>query len=281
MTSFTWRNAASGNWSTAADWTPTGGPPSSSADTATINATGATYTVTFNETSETIDDLIVDSAAATLAFGVGTGGTLTVDTATSLQAGTISLSNASAVLNAGSLTTASGTDLILGGNNSAVNYDGATVGGLVDMLGTTAHFGPSSAALTLNGTIEATGGTGTVTFASISGSGTFEAAGGKLVVASSLANSSVSNVISNSASSVFETTGLLFYGSTLSVSFLGPAGEFQYNDPSSDSHVIFHISGLNAGPSKATPTNFLDFAGERLTITSGGTGTGATGSVVL
>jgi len=283
MTSYTWGSAVSGTWSTAADWTPSG-VPSSSADSATIDATGATYTVSYDETSETIDDLTVDSATATLAFDVGQ--TLTVDGATMLLAGTIDLINANAVLNAGSLTISPGAALVIGNSSKAesfngTTYYGASVSGVVDLVSTAGSFGSTSATLTLSGTIEATGGTGTVSFASISGSGTFEAAGATLVVASSLASSTVSNVISNSASSVFETTGPLYYGSSLSISFLGPNGEFQYNDPSSDSHVIFDVSGLNVGPSKTAPTNFLDFAGESLTITSGGTGTGSTGSVVL
>ena len=284
MTTFTWGSAVNGTWSTASDWTPTGGPPSTSGDTALINATGATYTISYDVVSETIDDLIVDSATATLALDVGE--TLTVDGSTMLQAGTIDLINANAVLNAGGLTISPGAALIIGDSSKADSFNGtsyfaATVGGLVNLVSTNGSFGSTSATLTLSGTVEATSGTGTVSFASISGSGTFEAAGATLVVASSLANSMVSNVISNSASSVFETTGSLFFGSSLSISFLGPAGEFQYNDPSSDSHVTFKTSGLNVGASTTTPTNFLSFAGESLTISSGNPGTGDTGSVVL
>jgi len=77
---------------------------------------------------------------------------------------------------------------------------------------------------------------------------------------------------------VFETTGTLFNSATLHVSFLGSNGEFQVNT-ATDGTVTFETSGLNAGPSTTTPTNFFDFAGESLTTTSKGTGT--TGTVVL
>ena len=46
MTAYTWI-LGSGNWKTAADWSPAGGPPTS-ADSATISATGSNYTVTVN-----------------------------------------------------------------------------------------------------------------------------------------------------------------------------------------------------------------------------------------
>jgi len=172
MTSYTWGSAASGTWNTASNWTPTGGPPSTSGDTALINATGATYTVSYNVTSETIDDLIVDSATATLALDVGE--TLTVDGTTMLQAGTIDLINASAVLNAGGLTISPGAALIIGDSSKAesfngTTYDSATVGGLVNLVSTNGSFGSTSASLALSGTIEATGGTGTVSFAAVFG----------------------------------------------------------------------------------------------------------------
>jgi hypothetical protein len=148
------------------------------------------------------------------------------------------------------------------------------------MAGTSA-LGASANTIALSGTVEATSGTGTVTFAAISGTGTLEANGGTLLVASTLANATVQAVISNSASSVFETTGALFFGSSVPIDFLGPAGEFQYNDSASDTSVHFNITGLNAGGSKTIPTNFVGLAKEVVTITGGGTGLGTTGSIVL
>ena len=179
----------------------------------------------------------------------------------------------------GGLTTSSGTTINIATGGTLL-YNAATIGGLVDLNGTSA-FGGTGNTIALSGRIEATSGTGTVSFAAITGTGTLEANGGTLLVASSLANATVEAVISNSASSVFETTGALFFGSSVPIDFLGPSGEFQYNDSASDTSVHFNITGLNAGSSTTIPTNFVGLAKEVVTITSGGTGSGTTGSVVL
>ncbi len=75
--------------------------------------------------------------------------------------------------------------------------------------------------------------------------------------------------------------GLCTYSSTIRISFLGSTGEFKYTDSGSDSHVTYSVSGLNAGSSTTTPTNFLDLPTGSLTVSSGGTGTGTTGTVTL
>ena len=284
MTSYTWSSAVSGNWSGASNWTPSGVPGSGGGDTATINATGTNYTVTYDESSETLNYLTINSVNATLSF-LNTD-TLTINTATVLDAGTINITGQGAVLNAGSLTTLAGTTLRIGNGDDLSTYNGttffgATLGGLVDLTGNGATFGTSSTPITLTGTIEATGGTGTVNFASLSGSGTFEAAGATLVVTGSPSGTSSQIVISNSAASVFEDTGALYYGNSVSATFLGSNGEFEYSNPSNDSHITFNLTGLNAGPSTTTPTNFFDFGNETVTISSGGSGSGATGSIVM
>jgi hypothetical protein len=45
MPLYTWSSATSGDWATATNWTPNGIPGSAGGDTATINATGANYTI--------------------------------------------------------------------------------------------------------------------------------------------------------------------------------------------------------------------------------------------
>ncbi len=283
MPSYTWSSAVSGNWSTTTNWTPNGVPGALGGDTATISVTGADYTITYDEPTETLNNLTINSANATLAFSAND--ILDVNNSTTLQAGTIDLETSGDVLNtgtlsAGSLITSAGSTINIGAS-SLVNYFGATLGGLVDITGTTT-FGSTSAGITLSGTIEATGGTGTVSFAFLSGAGTLEAAGAKLLVTQSLASSpSAQLVISDSTASVFETTGALFFGSSVQISFLGTHGEFEYNNSKNDTDVTFNISGLNAGPSTTIPTNFIDLASEVLTINSGGTGTTTTGSVTL
>ena len=53
------------------------------------------------------------------------------------------------------------------------------------------------------------------------------------------------------------------------------------NDPGVDVNVTLKTTGLNAGSSITTPTNFIDLAGTVVSITSGGTGTATTGTIVL
>ncbi len=282
MPSYTWTSATSGNWSTINDWTPNGVPGEAGGDTVTISVIGADYTVDYDEPLETINSLTINSANATLAMSANA--TLNVNNFTTLQAGTINLENSADVINigtlgSGNLNTSAGSVINIGAA-AQVTYYGATLAGLVDITGTT-NFGSNSAAITLSGTIESTGGTGTVNFAALSGTGILEANGATLLVASSLANSSATAVVSNSVASVFETTGALFFGSGVSIQFLGANGEFEYDNAANDTHVNFNITGLNAGGSTTTPTNSIDLAGETIIVTSGGSGSGATGSVVL
>ena len=284
MTSYTWASAVNGNWGNASDWNPHGIPGSAGGDTATINATGSGYTVTYNEASETVNDLTINSAAVVLSFSAND--TLTVNGTTDLIAGTINVTASGSVFNAGSLIAAVGTTIDI--NNSAsistfngMSYYDATLNGLVNLTGNGTAVGSDSAPIALNGTIEATTGSATLNFAALSGTGTLAAVGAKLNVAGSLAGTSTHIVISNSSLSVFETTGTLYYGDSLSASFLGPNGEFEYNNSLDDTHITFDLSGLNAGNSTTTPTNFFDFGNQSVSISSGGSGAGTTGSVVM
>jgi hypothetical protein len=278
MASYTWTSAASGSWNGSTNWNPDGIPGTAGGDTATISATGANYNVTYNETAETLNLLTINSANATLTFNAGE--TLTVNVSTSLLAGTINLLNSSnALVNAGSLATSTGSVINIGAGDT-VTYNAATLGGLVDLTGTTT-FGTNSAGIALSGTIESTGGIGTVSFPNISGTGSLVANGATLLVAGSLSNSTVHAVISGSAASLFDATGAIFNGQSATVTFLGPLGAFEYNDPGTDVNVTLKTTGLNAGSSTTTPTNFIDLAGTVVSITGGGTGLTTTGSVVL
>ncbi len=70
MAAFSWQSPSlNGSWSTAGQWTPGGGPPSSSADTADISAPSALpYTVTL-DVNETIGALTLGNSQATLEIG--------------------------------------------------------------------------------------------------------------------------------------------------------------------------------------------------------------------
>jgi hypothetical protein len=287
MTAFSWSSAVTGNWSTATDWTPLGPPGNNTGDTATINATGTPstpYTVTFDEPVDILNGFTIDSAAATFTFLANE--TLTVSGSTTFNAGTINITSPGVHFNAGNLTTAAGTTINIG--NSDALAGGSTVfsanlSGLIDVVGLGANLGTTNLAVTLNntGTVEVTSGTGTVNFSNLTGAGTLEANGATLDVASSLDSTSTKNLISDSASSVFESTGSLFSGHTLAISFLGSHGEFEYSNAANQTGITFNLTGLNAGPSATTPTNFVDYAGQSVTITNPGTIFSTTGTIDL
>ena len=91
----TWNTATSGNWNVNANWTnvpalggfPNNGNGGVATYDATISPTGSPYTVTLN-TNVTLEDLLLNSANATLSH---TSGTLTATGAINLTAGTFSL----------------------------------------------------------------------------------------------------------------------------------------------------------------------------------------------
>ena len=103
---------------------------------------------------EVLNSLTINSANATLALNASD--TLTINGATNLQAGTINLLNNIDELDAGNLSTSAGTTINIGTGNK-MTFNSATLGGVVDMTGTTT-FGKTNASIALNGTIEVTDG---------------------------------------------------------------------------------------------------------------------------
>ncbi len=277
MPAYQWLSAQNGTWGAASFWNPNGIPGASGGDTALIDATGATYIVTFDETSRSINGLTINSLTATLSFNGNTS--LTVFGTTSLTAGSLALLNSGATLAAGALTAASGTTIQIGAGAS-VTYNSGSFSGLVSLSGTTS-FGSASASMTLNGTLEVTSGLGTIGFSGISGSGVIEADGAAVLVTGSMAGSSVHAVVTNSASSVFTNSGSLYYGASTFVDFLGAAGQYAYDNPASNTNINFNITGLNAGTSAVSPTNSIRMAGTVVTVTGGGSGSGSTGTIIL
>ena len=108
MATFSWYNGISGDWNTAADWTPAGGPPNASTATAVVAAAG-TYVVTI-DMSETANAVTLNAAGADLnitATGsltlAGTSPTLmlnagTFDLAGELIGGTVTAGGANIIL---------------------------------------------------------------------------------------------------------------------------------------------------------------------------------------
>jgi hypothetical protein len=116
MTAYTWIGGT-GNWNVAANWSPSGGPPTS-ADTAAISATGAAYTVTINS-ADVAQSLTESSASAT----VDDTGSLTLGSTFTLSAGTFVLGSRG-TLSGGTTQLAGGTFACDGGTLSGVTYDG-------------------------------------------------------------------------------------------------------------------------------------------------------------
>lgn len=277
MTAYSWNSATNGAWGTGSLWNPNGVPGAGGGDTALIDASGSSYTVVYDQSSSAINDLTVNSSFATLSFNANTG--LTVYGNTKLQAGAIELLNAGASLTAGALTIDAGAFLRIG-NGASITYNSITIGGVVTLSGSIA-LGTNSTSMSLDGMVEVTSGSATIGFSGLSGSGSIEADGGTVLVTGTMANVSVHAVVTGLVTSVFQTTGALYYGSSMFVDFLGAAGEFEYNNPSNIDHVNFSITGMNAGDSAVTPTNFVNLAGVNVTVSSGGSGTGDSGAVTL
>src|SRR5258708_39637299 len=85
MTTYHW-TAGSANWTTAADWSPSGGPPTS-ADDAIIDAAGTPYTVTITS-SDSVANLTLISGVV---LAIQQSGVLNLFGSTIHNAGTVSL----------------------------------------------------------------------------------------------------------------------------------------------------------------------------------------------
>jgi hypothetical protein len=274
MTTYTWTSAVSGNWTTTADWSPAGGPQNGGDTAYFVNGTGP-YTVTYNSASFQVGTILAEDSNLTLLISAGS---LVSNTLTEIAGATIDV-GAGAHL---SLNTSSGFAGVL-------NINGGTVaaGALSLASTTTIDLGGSGGAngrltfynnptLASGAVIEATGGTGTIsTSGSIVSFGVIEANGGTLVFAAPAGGETLT--IGNSAASVMDVTGAIYYGGKVSAVFQGSAGTFAI--ATNQGHIVAAVSGLNAG---AGISNVVDFTGDSgLTVTSGGTGTGTGGSVVL
>jgi hypothetical protein len=121
--SYSWTAVAGGNWGTAGNWSPAGGPPLA-ADSATISVAG-TYTVTLND-ARSITDATLNNANATLSH---TTGTFTVGGTLSLLAGTYSL--AGGTISGGSITSGGGK-IVLGAANANQLTNTAVGTGVLD-----------------------------------------------------------------------------------------------------------------------------------------------------
>jgi hypothetical protein len=219
---FSWASAASGNWSTAADWTPSGGPPSTSADTADISGFGSSPAVTLDG-NETIGALKIGDFFASLAIG---SNQLTVTDAGG-QAGTVTLTS-------GIISMANGGTLSATNGFSAAS--GTEIFGTGTLIGTIAGAGIYRAS---GGTLGGTLRIESAVLASATGLEIFNRSTTVLELDSTVASGAAITFDSGGAG----TLDLTDISGNLLVGFGGTIG------------------GLNVGTSRTVPTNQIDLAG--------------------
>ncbi len=160
MTAYSW-NLGSGDWNVAINWSPSGGPPTSS-DSATISATGSNNYAVAVDSADVASSLTLSSANATLNDD-GASASLTIGGTPAISAGTLNVATTSV---ASGVLTVNGP-LNLSGGALTVNS-----GGRLNLGGTLSQTGGT---LTLNGgtiagwTIASTAGTLTVNSGTLSG----------------------------------------------------------------------------------------------------------------
>ena len=288
MATYSWKNAKNGLWTTKTNWTPASGPPNNGGDSALIDATGAPYTVTFSSASDAVALIELGAASATLdvVSGVLGAGTLiavtgsTVDVAAgatltgygaSTIAGAMDVNGGTVDISADVTLTATGALTVAAGGRFDSASGISIAAGAVAILESGASL--ETSALTLGGVVDVANGAGTIGFSNLAGAGTVLAQGGSAVITSSLAGATIGLDISGG---IIETTGALYYGSGVAVTFLGSGGGFIY-DNGNDGHLTFDLSGMKIGDGTS-----IDLAlSSGIGIASGGCGVGTSGGVVL
>ncbi|MFM9958590.1 MAG: beta strand repeat-containing protein [Phycisphaerales bacterium] len=281
---FDWLVPGSGNWSTAANWSPTG-VPLSAGDTATIAATGASYTVTL-DVSPTLDAFTLNSADATM---VSIGRTMTVSGASTISAGTLRLQS-SAWLGAGVLSNAA--NLIIEGSTTIANLSNTgsmTVRGVPGLNSGLTVSNP----FTNSGTLTFTSTTFASANLSVGGSGVFTNAaagtvmvdagsGGPRVFDANVENAGAFTVAAdanlNRASGVHKNTGAFTVNAARTLTMSGNNQRFEQNGGTLTVDGTFAVDGSTFRLSGGA----IGGAG-RVVVTSGRLemGGGGTGSVTV
>ncbi len=217
MTAYSWSLAANGDWHNKSRWTPAGGPPTS-ANSATIAATGKNYVVNVTST-DVASSLTLSSANATLldqGAALGAASSLTIGGTLAMSAGTLNLATAYSNLYTGVLTV--GGPLDLSGGFLNVNN-----GGTLNLGGTLRQTGGT---LTLNGgtiaggKIKSTGGTVNLEAGTLSGV-TFDGPLNLISYTASVHLANGARVVGSSGSgpgTINVTAGYLYFDGTQTVS---------------------------------------------------------------
>jgi hypothetical protein len=126
-TTYTWNNVSGGDFSTAGDWTPAGGPPTTG-DTADLVALTGAYTVT-EDTGATIAS--IETAASRILSITSGAFTVTAGTGGGANAGTISVGDNTTFNAGGTFDNTGSISLVSQGNNTnlVVAAGGLTLSG--------------------------------------------------------------------------------------------------------------------------------------------------------
>src|SRR5262245_35073465 len=225
-TTFTW-NVGSGDWFTAANWTPGGGPPGPTDDavinnggTVTLNSPGATITnLTF--TSSTLDgngDLQVDgvmtwSGSFGVAGVIGGSGTITLNGGLTVNNTAFSSNK---IMNGRTLTLAGGSATFTGSNGTSTGIDVNSPAAIInnatwEFVGDGGGSQPinGSGAVTNNGTLRKhTRNTGSTSFsATFNNTGSVESLSGTLSISGGTSSGGASYSVASGATLTFAGSG--------------------------------------------------------------------------
>ena len=172
MATNTWTTKTSSNWTTAGNWSQTT-VPTSTDDVLISSGAASPYTLTYNETSDTINSLTMKDANATFSWFAGTEA-LTVSGATTLTTGTFKVNQSGATFKTAGLTVQGGTFNTSAGTVTDSGAITIASGSVVENNGSV-----SAASLsTTGGTFNESGGSMTITGNSSFGSSTSGNIGG-------------------------------------------------------------------------------------------------------
>jgi hypothetical protein len=239
--------------------TATGGTPTEGTITAGTATTGGVLELTgIGFVSSPLGFVIGTAAPSTLEFNLSGG----------VATGAITISNVNQTLEIGPLGALS-IGAAQNVTSGAILIDGGT---LIDSSGISFGTKTSSGSLSGFGTV-----TGALTRSGSGSANTITASGGSLALGTAIGkNSGLVFDIGNSAASELRLNSVPGTGNTFR--FLGSAGDLAlagaatFNDG---------VAGLNVSTT-TTPTNFVDILGTKdVTVTSGQTGTGTSGTVTL
>ena len=266
--SYTWTSISSGNWSARSSWSPGGGPPNDSTDTAAVTGSMVTVYVDMNPTVNQLKVGLTDGVVVNNGQKFSLGGTSPSLNVVGMFF--LNSTGSATYLYADNPATIQGGGTVFLGGTSSQNY---ITGNTVTLPGgyTIQGQGYIQAPLVNNGAVTATGLGLTLSGSSIDNEGTMSANGGLLTFKST----SITNngTINNNAFSDSGSNTLVFNRATISgngkSSLINPnGGQVQLNSSSLYDHQLGAGAVQIGGTTSFYGKNTLN-AGTHITIPDG------------